>query len=197
MYRDGVSFILRSSDAGGTVIRWGELPQDVPVPTDYDGDGKTDSRCTATGCGGLSGRPMARQSQNDEEGAPQDIPLQAEGKTMNMHRRKKFLSEYRRAYFPYCGELVNLLVEDDERRELTERANKLSSLQLSPRSMCDLELLSIGVSPWIALWARLITRAVLEEMRLANGTLFPIPITLPVQDVQCIRRRKRHCAQES
>ena len=44
---------------------------------------------------------------------------------------------------PYCGELVNLLVEDEERRELTEHANKLPSLQLSPRSMCDLELLLV------------------------------------------------------
>jgi len=32
--------------------------------------------------------------------------------------------------------------------------------------------------------------AVLEEMRLANGTLFPIPITLPVQDVQSIQEGK-------
>ena len=45
---------------------------------------------------------------------------------------------------PYCDELVNLLVEDEERRELTKHANKLPSLQLSPRSLCDLELLSVG-----------------------------------------------------
>lgn len=44
----------------------------------------------------------------------------------------------------YYGELVNLLVESEERGELAERANKLPSLQLSPRSLCDLELLSIG-----------------------------------------------------
>jgi len=90
---------------------------------------------------------------------------------------------------PYCGELVNLLVEDDERRELTEYANKLSSLQLSPRSLCDLELLSIGAfSPLDRFMGKADYMAVLQEMRLANGTLFPIPITLPVQGVQCMQK---------
>ena len=60
---------------------------------------------------------------------------------------------------PYCGELVNLLVEDEKRRELTEHANKLPSLQLSPRSLCDLESYRSEHSRhWIASWARLITR---------------------------------------
>jgi sulfate adenylyltransferase len=92
---------------------------------------------------------------------------------------------------PYCGELVNLLVEGDERRELTERANKLSSLQLSPRSMCDLELLSVGAfSPLDRFMGKADYTRVLEEMRLANGILFPMPVTLPVQDVQRIQKGK-------
>src|SRR4029077_5942495 len=83
---------------------------------------------------------------------------------------------------PYCGELVNLLVEDAERRELTKHANKLSSLQLSLRSLCDLELLSVGAfSPLDRFMGKANYTAVLEKMRLSNGTLFPIPITLPVQ----------------
>jgi len=92
---------------------------------------------------------------------------------------------------PYCGKLVNLLVEGEERRELTEHANKLPSLQLSPRSMCDLELLSIGTfSPLDRFMGKADYTAVLEEIRLANGTLFPIPITLPVQGVQYIQKGK-------
>ena len=99
---------------------------------------------------------------------------------------------------PYCGELVNLLVEDEKRRELTEHANKLPSLQLSPRSLCDLELLSVGAfSPLDRFMGKADYTAVLEKMRLANGTLFPIPITLPVQGCSKYTRRKRHCAQES
>jgi hypothetical protein len=42
VYRDGIWFILRSSDGGATVTGWGGLPQDIPVPGDYDGDGKAD-----------------------------------------------------------------------------------------------------------------------------------------------------------
>ena len=92
---------------------------------------------------------------------------------------------------PYCGELVNLIVADEERRELTEHANKLPSLQLSPRSLCDLELLSVGAfSPLDRFMGKADYTAVLEKMRLANGTLFPIPITLPVEGVQCIREGK-------
>jgi len=42
VYRDGLWFILRSSDGGQTTVGWGGLPQDIPVPGDYDGDGKVD-----------------------------------------------------------------------------------------------------------------------------------------------------------
>src|SRR5262245_29687306 len=42
IYRDGVWFVLRSSNEGGIGITWGGALQDVPVPGDYDGDGKTD-----------------------------------------------------------------------------------------------------------------------------------------------------------
>jgi hypothetical protein len=31
VYRDGVWFILRSSDGGQTTVGWGGLPQDVPL----------------------------------------------------------------------------------------------------------------------------------------------------------------------
>src|SRR5262249_53579140 len=42
LYRDGVWWILRSSNGGGIGVTFGGAPQDIPVPGDYDGDGKTD-----------------------------------------------------------------------------------------------------------------------------------------------------------
>lgn len=89
---------------------------------------------------------------------------------------------------PYGGKLVNLVVDGEERLELTAYANKLPSLQLSPRSLCDLELLSIGAfSPLDRFMGRADYTSVVEEMRLSNGVLFPIPITLPVADTSSLR----------
>ena len=42
VYRDGMWYILRSSDGGVITKGWGGMPQDMPVPRDYDGDGKAD-----------------------------------------------------------------------------------------------------------------------------------------------------------
>ena len=82
---------------------------------------------------------------------------------------------------PYGGKLVNQFIDDDERQVLLERARRLPSIQLSSRSLCDLELLATGgFSPLIGFMGKADYERVLEEMRLSNGTLFPIPITLPV-----------------
>jgi ATP sulfurylase len=42
---------------------------------------------------------------------------------------------------PYGGKLVNLVVEGEERARLVEHANTLPSIQLTARSLCDIELL--------------------------------------------------------
>src|SRR5258707_11452353 len=82
---------------------------------------------------------------------------------------------------PYGGELVDLFVAPDEEASLRDRAVALPSVQLSERSLCDLELLATGAfSPLHSFLGQADYRRVLAEMRLADGTLFPIPITLPV-----------------
>ena len=45
---------------------------------------------------------------------------------------------------PYGGKLVNLLVSSDEREALVARSNQLPSFKISPRALCDLELLATG-----------------------------------------------------
>jgi len=89
---------------------------------------------------------------------------------------------------PYHGKLINLVVDHEQHEELAEHANKLTSLQLSPRLLCDLELLSTGAfSPLDHFMGKADYTRVLEDMRLANGTLFPIPVNLPVRDTSSIR----------
>ena len=82
---------------------------------------------------------------------------------------------------PYGGELVDLLAAGEERESIMSRAALLPRLQLTQRNLCDLELLATGAfSPLKKFMGRDDYLSVLESMRLADGTLFPIPITLPV-----------------
>jgi sulfate adenylyltransferase len=92
---------------------------------------------------------------------------------------------------PYGGTLVDLLATERERAELAREVTHLPSLQLSPRSLCDLELMAVGgFSPVARFMGQLDYISVLERMRLADGTLFPIPITLPVADPSEWERRR-------
>ena len=84
---------------------------------------------------------------------------------------------------PYGGRFVQLLALAGNHETLRSRTTRLPSLQLSPRSLCDLELLATGAfSPLDRFMGQADHTRVVEDMRLANGTLFPIPITLPVPD---------------
>lgn len=84
---------------------------------------------------------------------------------------------------PYGGKLIDLVVEGEEREELLEKSSRLPSLQISQRALCDLELLATGAfSPLDRFMAKADYERVLTEMRLTDGTLFPIPVTLPVDE---------------
>jgi sulfate adenylyltransferase len=92
---------------------------------------------------------------------------------------------------PYGGRLVNLVVSDQVRDELIAFANRLPSLQLSERAVCDLEMLATGAfSPLDRFMGKEDYQRVLHEMRLANGQVFPIPITLPVEPGEAIGQAK-------
>jgi sulfate adenylyltransferase len=83
---------------------------------------------------------------------------------------------------PYGGKLVDLLVPAEAAAELKAQASYLPSLQLSERSVCDLELLASGAfSPLDRFMGQADHQRVLDEMRLTDGYLFPLPVTLPVE----------------
>jgi sulfate adenylyltransferase len=80
---------------------------------------------------------------------------------------------------PYGGKLVNLVATGAERDELIARATKLPSIKITMRNLCDLELLATGgFSPLTTFMGKADYDRVLREMRLADGTLWPLPITL-------------------
>jgi len=82
---------------------------------------------------------------------------------------------------PYGGKLVDLLVPAEELDELRSYASRLPSLQISERSVCDLELLACGAfSPLDRFVGKEEHQGILDEMHLRSGHIFPIPVPLPV-----------------
>ncbi len=82
---------------------------------------------------------------------------------------------------PYGGRLVDLVVTGEERDALLAEAAHYPSLQITDRNLHDLELLAVGAfSPLDRFMGKADYQRVLTEMRLADGTLFPIPITLTI-----------------
>jgi sulfate adenylyltransferase len=80
-------------------------------------------------------------------------------------------------------ELVDLLVTETNLAEELAYAKKLPTVRLSERAVCDLELLAVGgFSPLDRFMGKRDYERVVAEMRLHDGHLFPIPITLPVRD---------------
>jgi sulfate adenylyltransferase len=95
--------------------------------------------------------------------------------------RTKTSSESSDVISPYGGQLVELVVPAAEAAQLKTYAGKLPSIQISERIACDLELLAVGgFSPLDRFMNSKDFRRVLDDMRLDNGAVFPIPITLPV-----------------
>jgi sulfate adenylyltransferase len=84
---------------------------------------------------------------------------------------------------PHGGTLVNLLVEPKRAAELQDASKHWPSHDLTPRQLCDLELLvNGGFSPLTGFMTRKDYDAVCTDMRLADGTLWPMPITLDVPE---------------
>jgi sulfate adenylyltransferase len=84
---------------------------------------------------------------------------------------------------PHGGRLINRLVHGEEADELRRRAADLPSLHLNARQLSDLELIASGaLSPLEGFMERADYNSVVEEMHLANGLPWTIPITLAAGD---------------
>ena len=84
---------------------------------------------------------------------------------------------------PHGGELVNLLTDIDRAASLKTESRDWPSLDLNARQLCDLELLLSGAfSPLQGFLTKADYERVCGEMRLSDGTLWPIPIMLDVPE---------------
>lgn len=84
---------------------------------------------------------------------------------------------------PHGGELVQLLSSADFARDLQAQSRSWPSWDLTARQLCDLELLINGAfSPLRGFMARSDYEPVCSSMRLTDGSLWPIPITLDITE---------------
>ena len=84
---------------------------------------------------------------------------------------------------PHGGELIQLIAQPERIAELKSHSKEWPSWDLTGRQLCDLELLLTGgFSPLRGFMTRADYEGVCHNMRLANGTLWPMPITLDVTE---------------
>ncbi len=86
-------------------------------------------------------------------------------------------------YLQNHAPISELYVSYDSAQKLKVEAGQLPSWDLTPRQICDLELLmNGGFAPLKGFMGQADYDGVVVNMRTADGTLFPIPITLDVSE---------------
>jgi sulfate adenylyltransferase len=82
---------------------------------------------------------------------------------------------------PHGGVIIDRALSGQQRDQALERAASLRQLTLNAVALSDLELIGNGAfSPLTGFMGEADYRGVVDEMHLANGAVWPIPITLAV-----------------
>ncbi|MEO6862868.1 MAG: sulfate adenylyltransferase [Microcoleus sp.] len=93
------------------------------------------------------------------------------------------MSQHSDRIAPHGGILVNRIATLDQRQEFFDKAEVLPRVQLSDRSISDLQMIAIGaLSPLKGFMNQADYRSVVKEMRLSNGLPWSVPITLSVSE---------------
>lgn len=76
---------------------------------------------------------------------------------------------------PHGGTLVNLILDQKDAKQLKNQTLSMPSWDLSDRQLCDLELLlNGGFSPLTGFMNKSDYDSVLKDMRLSDGSLWPM-----------------------
>jgi sulfate adenylyltransferase len=93
------------------------------------------------------------------------------------------MSQHSDRIAPHGGILVNRIATLDQRQEFFDKAESLPRVQLSDRSISDLQMIAIGaLSPLKGFMNEADYRSVVKQMRLSNGLPWSVPITLSVTE---------------
>ena len=108
------------------------------------------------------------------------IALQKEAMTTTVHQQGSNRTPGR-LNPPYGGELIDLIASPKRASVLRGQSREWSSWDLTPRQLCDLELLLNGAfSPLRGFMSRADYESTCARMRLADGRIWPMPIILDV-----------------
>ncbi|MEF2969019.1 sulfate adenylyltransferase [Paenibacillus sp. M1] len=92
------------------------------------------------------------------------------------------------AILPHGGVLVDRLAKGTERERLLAEAKELKSISINSWTISDLDLIGVGAfSPLTGFMNEDDYRSVVHRMRLADGTVWSIPITLSVSEEESQR----------
>ena len=93
------------------------------------------------------------------------------------------MSQHSDRIAPHGGILVNRIATLDQRQEFFDKAESLPRVQLSDRSISDLQMIAIGaLSPLKGFMNEADYRSVVKQMRLESGLPWSVPITLSVTE---------------
>lgn len=82
---------------------------------------------------------------------------------------------------PHGGCLIDRVLKGEARGEALQKVSRLKSVHLSPTSVSDLEMIAVGAfSPLTGFMGRADYESTLENMHLASGLAWSIPVTLAV-----------------
>lgn len=84
---------------------------------------------------------------------------------------------------PHGGKLIQRLAQETRRNDLLNIANQLPQIPVNTWTISDLDLIAVGAfSPLEGFMNEEDYQSVLNSMRLSNGTVWSIPITLAVDE---------------
>jgi len=109
--------------------------------------------------------------------------VRLKNKKIIIEKRRKQLSEpYYDVIRPHGGTLVDRVLRGEVQEAVRERAEGMVKVPLGQMGLSDLELISTGVlSPLTGFMRKADYDRCVEEMRLANGLVWSIPVTLAVE----------------
>ncbi|HEY9709664.1 MAG TPA: sulfate adenylyltransferase, partial [Oculatellaceae cyanobacterium] len=101
------------------------------------------------------------------------------------------MSHHPEGIAPHGGHLVHRIATYTQRQEFLDKADYLPRVQLDKRATSDLEMIAIGAfSPLIGFMEQADYESVVDNMRLANGLPWSVPITLPVDETVAERLKE-------